>query len=146
MREMPKRVSNPKAKWSEKPRSKPEHKQRNFEVSAEQPGVGYRFRVYQRQNLKDENNFSCGISYLPKGSPPLTLARYNGSNHRHLDIVYQPHIHRASQEAIAQGKRAESMATATDRFSTLEGALACLIKDFRIRGLVARPDQARLFS
>lgn len=103
-----------------------------------------RFEVYQRQNLADENDFSCGIAYLPHGRPPLTLARYNGPSHPHGEITYLPHIHRASEQAMAAGRRPESEAEETDRFSTLEGALACLVEDFSLTGLDAQPDQPRL--
>ena len=99
-----------------------------------------RFSIYQRENLNDESDFSCGILYLPTGAPPLTMARYNGPSHKHGDIVYQPHIHRASERAIAAGKKTESQADATSRFQTLEGALACLTQDFNVIGLNSQDD------
>ena len=40
----------------------------------------------------------------------------------------------------------ESEAEETDLFETLEGALACLIKDFNLSDLDARRDHPRLFS
>ena len=73
-------------------------------------------------------------------SPSLTLARYNGPSHVHGDIAYQSHIHRASERAIAAGKKPESEAEASDRFQTLEGALACLMQDFNVTGLDAQND------
>ena len=103
-----------------------------------------RFSVYQRQSLADDSDFSCGISYHPRGGPSLTLARYNGPSHEHGDIAYRPHIHRASERAIAAGKKPESEAAETDRFETLEGALACLIADFHLVGLTAQLDNPRL--
>ena len=42
------------------------------------------------------------------------------------------------------GKKPESEAEETDRFSTLEGALACLIDDFQVSGIRARPDEPQL--
>ena len=42
------------------------------------------------------------------------------------------------------GKKPESEAEETDRFSTLEGALACLIDDFRVSGIRARHDEPQL--
>ena len=42
------------------------------------------------------------------------------------------------------GKKPESDAEETDRFSTLEGALACLIHDFRVSGIRAQPDEPQL--
>ena len=73
-----------------------------------------RFSIYLRQNLNDESDFSCGISYLPHGSQSLTLARYNGPSHEHGEIVYRTHIHRATERAIAMGKKPESEADKTD--------------------------------
>ena len=100
--------------------------------------------VYQRENLDDASDFSCGIAYLPRGAPLLTLARYNGPSHEHGDITYRPHIHRASENAITAGRKAESDATESDRFESLEGALACLMEDFNMSGLKAQPDTRRL--
>ena len=140
LRSMPKQVTNPGARWSEKPRSRPAHHQRMFQANGQQDEEA-RFSVYQRQNLVDESDFSCGISYLPPGGPPLTLARYNGPGHVHGDIAYRPHIHRASETAISEGRKPESDAVDTDRFETLEGALYCLIQDFNVNGIKARPDR-----
>ena len=139
LRSMPKRVTNPGARWGEKPG----HRQRNFQVMGENQNS--RFAIYLRQNLRDANDFSCGIAYLPPGGTRLTLARYNGPSHVHGDIAYRPHIHRATARAIAAGRKPESEADETDRFTTLNGAFGCLIDDFWIEG-IAQPegDQARL--
>ena len=54
--EMPKLITNPKARWLEKPKSKPSHRQRTFLVrSGEDESV--RFQVYQRQNMNDIVDF-----------------------------------------------------------------------------------------
>ena len=140
LRSMPKRVSNPGAHWSDKLG----HRQRNFQVSGQQ-NEAVRFSIYQRQSTVDEQDFSCGIAYIPQGGSRLTLARYNGPSHRHGDIAYRPHIHGTTARAIAAGKKPESEANETDRFSTLDGALRCLIEDFKLSGLKAPPpDQERL--
>ena len=139
LRTMPKQVANPRARWSEKPKSKPGHRQRSYQASALEDEET-RFSVYQRQNLVDESDFSCGIVYHPRGGPSLTLARYNGPGHVHGDISYLPHIHSATEKALAAGKKAESEAEATDNFQTLEGALATLIRDFNLRGINATAD------
>ena len=145
LRSMPKRITNPRARWLEKPRGRPAHRQRNFQASGQQDEEA-RFSVYQRQNLNDDSDFSCGITYLPPGGPSLTLARYNGPSHVHGNIAYRPHIHRASERAIAAGRKPESEAEATNRFETLEGALACLMEDFNLTGLNAqKDDQPRMF-
>ena len=146
LRSLPKRITNPRARWLEKPTGRPAYRQRTFQASGQQDQES-RFSVYQRQNLNDESDFSCGILYLPVGGSSLTLARYNGPSHKHGDIAYQPHIHRASEEAIAAGKKPESQAEATNRFQTLEGALACLIDDFNLIGVSAQhDDQLRMLS
>ena len=144
LRSTPKRVTNPNARWLKKPKLKPAHRQRNFKGSGKDREI--RFSVYLRQNLTDENDFSCGISYRPRGSSSLTLARYNGSSHPHGDISYRPHIHRATERAIVAGRKPESEAEETNRFETLDGALACLVEDFNITGLKTRHDEPRMFS
>lgn len=140
LRSMRKRVTNPGARWV----AKPGHRQRNFKLTGLDDG-SVRFEVYQRQSESDEADFSCGLAYLPTGGRQLTLARYNGSSHVHGDIAYRPHIHRATAAAIAAGKKPESEAEETDRFTTLDGAFACLIRDLRLEGITSPPpDQQRL--
>ena len=73
LRSMQKRVTNPGARWV----PKPGHRQRNFKVDG-QGDEAVRFEVYQRQNESDEEDFSCGIAYIPPGGRRLTLGRYNG--------------------------------------------------------------------
>ena len=154
LRGMRKRVINPGAHWLEKPTRKPVHRQRSFKASSERDtnlvaGGGervYRFEIYQRQNIRDNQDFSCGIAYLPHGGSRLTLARYNGPSHPHEDIDYRTHIHHATLRAIAAKKRPEREAEETDRYKTLEGALACLIQDFNLTGIVAETDQPGLFD
>ena len=173
LRNMRKRVTNPGAHWLEKPSRKPVHRQRSFKVRSEQNenlfagGVEVEvavevedevevevagevepvhwFEIYQRQNIRDNRDFSCGIAYLPHGGSRLTLARYNGPSHQHEDIEYRTHIHHATARAIEAGKRPEREAKETDRYETIDGALACLIKDFNLTGVDAQFDQPRLF-
>ena len=143
LRALPKRVTNPRARWSDKPKARPAHGQRNF-LAVGQQDEAARFLIHQRRNLADENDFSRGITYLARGGPPLTLARYNGPGHEHGAIAYRPHIHRATEEATAAGGKPEREAEETGRYETLEGALACLIDDFNLSGLTARHDQPGL--
>lgn len=142
LRNAAKRVTNPNARWSEKPADMPVHRQRVFQARAEAEGGHY--EIYQRENIRDPLDYSCGIVYLPLDGTRLTLARYNGSGHEHGDIEFRPHIHSATPEAIAAGVRPEREAQATERYATSEGALACLLRDFRVGGIKANPDQRRL--
>ena len=154
---LPKKVTNPRARWSNKPRAHPVHKQRIFKATGTtEDDRQLRFLIYQRQSLRDDPSYSCGIVYLPPSGPNLTLARYNGPNltlaryngpnHQHGDIRYKPHIHRATEAAIIAGRRPEHEAEETTRYETLEGALACLIEDFRLSGIRATPDHPSLFN
>lgn len=144
LRSMPKQVTNPGARWTEKPKDKPVHRQRGYRAVSQQDSAMV-FLIYQRQCIEDETDFSCGISYNPKGSQPLTLARYNGPGHIHGDIYYRPHIHLASERAIDAGRKPESEAEETDRYDTLDGAFACLADDFQLSGIDTRHDERRLF-
>ena len=153
LRDMRKRVTNPGAHWLKKPTRKPVHRQRSFKVSSKQNEnlvAGevepvHRFEIYQRQNILDNRDFSCGIAYLPHGVSRLTLARYNGPSHQHEDIDYRTHIHHATAKAIEARKRPEREAKETDRYETIEGALACLLEDFNLTGVDAQFDHPRLF-
>lgn len=112
-----------------------------------------RFNLYLRQNYKPgmEDAFSCGLSFILPSGETFTLVRYNGPSHDHPNklekerLGYLPHIHRASKRYLDETGKADGFAEVTDRFSTLEGALFCLLEDCNISGLSANPDQPRLF-
>ncbi len=143
LRAMPKRIDNPHSRWSEKPAGAPSHRQRSFKArgGGDEQSI---FDIYQRQNIQDDADFSCGIVYVALDGSRLTLACYNGPGHEHGRILYRPHIHRATAKAIASGRKPEREAEETDRYQTLEGALACLLEDFSIVGLRTEHDQPRL--
>lgn len=132
---LPKRVTNPTVRWQDKPG----HKQRNFKVD----GGDYSFELYMRQNQFDIADFSCGLKIIKPDGQPLTLVRYNGGGHVHGAIVFACHIHRATQAAMAAGKKPESHAEQTQAYRTLEGALACLMEDAAISGLLHVAHDAR---
>lgn len=136
---LPKQVKNPKIRWA----SKPSHQQKNYNII----GGDYLFELYVRQSHMDTDNFSCGLSVIKPDGQPLTLLRYNGSNHIHHDIVFNCHIHKATEEAINKGKKPESYAEETDIYHTLDGALFCLAQDAFIRGLPdLKADEPDLFK
>ena len=144
---LPKRITNPKAHWSLKPSQNPLHRQRIFKAKGTmEDGLEHRFIIYLRESLRDNLSYSCGIAYHQIGAPNLTLARYNGPSHRHGNISYKTHIHRATEAAISAGMRPEHGAEETTRYTSLEGAFACLIDDFCISGVYAKPEQMNLFN
>lgn len=125
---LPKRVTNPSVRWQEKPG----HKQRNHKIE----GGDYSFELYLRQSFHNPDDFSCGLKIIKPDGQPLTLVRYNGGGHVHGEIVFACHIHRATYQAIAAGKKPESHAESTKVYRTLDGALACLLGDAAISGLL----------
>lgn len=113
---------------------------------ASTPDAETHFQIDQRQNLLGRMDYSCGTIHSPRGAPALMLARYNGPGHVHGDIAYRPHVHRALERNIAAGRRAESGATESSEFETLEGAIASLMKEFNVKGLEFQRDTPRLKS
>lgn len=122
-----KTIINPNAQWIDNRGSK----QKNHEVQAD----NYHFSLYLRQNTFDIEHFSCGLTFLKPNGQKMTLLRYNGSNHRHGEINYACHIHKATAQAILEGKRPENFAYQTDTYKTLEEALVRLCQDANIGGL-----------
>ncbi len=141
-RTVPKRITNPRARWISKPGR---HEQRNFEaVSGVDDRV--RFRMYQRRNLDDDQDFSCGLALIGSGGRSLSLMRCNGANHRHGAIHFRCHVHRATAAAIAAGRKADDHAERTDEYHTLDGAIAYLVHECGIQGLTTQPDEGSLFT
>ena len=91
--------------------------------------------------LSNENplDFSAILGYNP---PKLTkvflLRRYNGKSHEHKNklekenVFYDFHIHTATERYQREGTKEEYFAEITDRYSTVQEALNCLIADCNI--------------
>ena len=56
LRSSTKSVKNPRARWSHKPGR---HQQRNFDLETEDGELSC---LYQRQNVDDPRDFSCGVA------------------------------------------------------------------------------------
>lgn len=141
----PKHVTNPKGREA----TKAKHLERNYSVSADS---GEKFSLYVRQSTIIAGAFSCGLAIEMPGQERLTLCRYNGNDHPHINPIEQQrmdfccHIHRATARYIAAGRKPESYAEKTDRYHTVNGALACLLSDCNIRGLDSPHDEPDLFA
>ena len=77
------------------------------------------------------------------------LQRYNGKSHEHTnklegDKFYNFHIHFATQRYQDVGQKEESYAKVTDRYSDIQKALKCLLKDCNIE--IAVYPQSNLFE
>ena len=138
LKAMPKRVTNPAARFRDEER----YERKDFSVSGE---GDHEFKIYWRRNKGDEDDFSCGIRWLMPSGETLTLARYNGPSHIHHDIKFKCHIHKATEEAIRGGKKPESYAEESTEYSTPDGALYCLARDFNVSGIRTEPDHPDLF-
>lgn len=140
----PKRVANPKAKWHEKPG----HWQRNFNLLA----TDYSFSLFQRQNVRVPEDFSCGLLWEPPGGGRMILVRYNGPSHVHGNklegdtLRHVCHIHRTTERYLAAGIKDEGFAESSQRYRTLEGALHCIATDCFVSGLETTPDEPDLFT
>lgn len=98
------------------------------------------FTMYVRQNMKNEDAFSCGLSTEFEGNT-VTLARYNGCCHEHTNSIekneldFVCHIHSATEKYAKAGLKIDGFAQETDRYTTLIGAIRCMINDCEIVGI-----------
>lgn len=124
------------------------HEQINYNVDSDDGET--HFELFVRQNLKIQDDFSCGLLWLLPSGETVTLVRYNGSGHRHRNPIenqsfeYQCHVHRASERYVTTNKKPETFAEPTDRYQTLNGALDCLLCDCNISGLNVEPEDRNL--
>ncbi len=99
-----------------------------------------KFGVFIRQNSRYIENFSIGLRYHSNDRQlgTITLARYNGP---HGEVSRQPdghfaksHIHRITAAELAAGylQPRERHREITERYSTLESALAIFLEDVGI--------------
>lgn len=146
LRGMRKRVTNPQVRK----KAKEGHEEINYlAINADAPNleeVQHRFTIYVRKNCLDAKGFSCGILWQAPGGELLTLARYNGANHRHDPAVYQCHVHKLREQDLRQGKKAPVFVEVTDSYDTVEGALHQLTQDFNVSGIRTTPDHPDLFG
>lgn len=139
----PKRLTNPQARS----KNKDGHEQTNYNAIA-LDNSGHKFEIYMRQNLREgmEDDFSCGIGWIAPNGEILTLKRYNGSSHNHPNhlekekLGFTCHIHIATEKYIKANKKPEGFAQATQKYTTVNGALHCLVADCNIEGLSTAPD------
>ncbi len=91
--------------------------------------------------LSNENllDFSAILGFIPSKSTKLfLLKRYNGKSHEHRNKLektngfYDFHIHTATERYQREGVKEEYFAEVTDRYSTVQEALNCLINDCNV--------------
>lgn len=142
---MAKYIVNPTA------RQKTELKHARLNYSIRAKDTDDVFELFLRQSIKISDSFTCGLKWIPPSGDELILVRYNGSSHEHTNffernvISYACHIHMAKARYINAGKKDEGYAEETNRYSTLQGALLCVLEDCNITGL-DRAKTLTLFS
>lgn len=100
---------------------------------------GSSFVIKVRVNNENALDFSAILGYCPPNSTKLfLLCRYNGKSHEHKnkleaeDGFYDFHIHTATERYQREGAKEEFYAVTTNRYSTVQEALNCLIADCNI--------------
>lgn len=115
----------------------------------------YKFRLFVRQNSRVRGCFSVGLIWESPSGENLILTRYNGNSHVHQNDLEKEnfehcfHVHIATERYIRTNKKPEKYAYPHDGFTTVEGALHCLVQDCNIVGLNTQPDncgQVTLFD
>ena len=112
--------------------------------------VGNKFRFIIRINEYNKDSFSVILCVsVPSPRKFFNLNRYNGCNHEHTndieaELITGFHIHTATERYQQIGKREESYAQKTDRYSDVYGALQCLFTDANFE--VPTDEQLTLFK
>jgi hypothetical protein len=133
--------------WSRlQPKEKRGHKERELDVAGES---GTEFRLIVRQSVVNPLDFSVILAHRPAGTNQLfRLRRYNGRSHEHTNPIerqtfYDFHVHTATERYQELGLREDTYAEPADRFSDLEEALRCMLKECGFDG--PEDPQASLF-
>jgi len=95
----------------------------------------YDFSVFMRKNEDFEENFSIGLIYKPRDiRGEIPLLRCNGPHGPHVMFDHHDrfHIHKADQENLASGIRAERTAYITKKYASFQDALGYFIKKCNI--------------
>jgi hypothetical protein len=95
----------------------------------------YDFSVFMRKNEDFEENFSIGLIYNPRDvRGDIPLLRCNGPHGPHVLFDHHDrfHIHKAEQENLASGMRAERTAYITKEYASYQDALGFFLKKCNI--------------
>ncbi|HDR9046246.1 hypothetical protein [Burkholderia vietnamiensis] len=130
MRQTPKRIVNPSARWV----SKGSHRQKDFNVIAERDPEE-KYRVFLRISEHNESVFSAGIMRIFSSGETLVLARYNGGYHPHRNVIERTkvpavcHKHTATERYIQAGHDPDGFAEPITGYNTVDGAFEMLQRE-----------------
>ncbi len=94
------------------------------------------FIVFMRINEHFQENFSIGLTVIPKDEPgSFCVLRCNGPHGEHTNAGYGEenphfdfHIHRANASMLAEGMLPEKFAEKTETYASYEEALSHFVK------------------
>lgn len=142
--------AEPKKKASStRAKDKMGHTGRQYElVSAS--NLDRRYRLFIRQSTSNPDVFSVGLSVLMSDGE-LILCRYNSGHHGHRNILEKiklpaaHHQHIATHRYIAAGLDADGFAIPRPEYNSVDGALAFLVQECNIEGILEIGTQTNLF-
>lgn len=110
-----------------------------------------RYRLFVRQSLSNSGVFSVGLTLiLPDGD--LILCRYNSGHHGHKNILEKVkippacHQHLMTQRYIVAGLEHRGFAVLRTEYTSVDGALALLVKECNVLNVLKYEPQTKLFS
>ena len=92
-------------------------------------------RTVQGVDRTNELDFSVILAVrVPNSNQYFRLRRYNGDSHQHTNTIESQtlrgcHIHHATERYQQIGAKEDAYAATTDRYSSCEDAMECLIRD-----------------
>ncbi len=143
---MPKRVENPGTKQ----RVEGKHFRKDYRLVSDD-GKN-EFALFVRQSTVVPESFSVGLRWLSKSGEDVTLFRCNGPSHPHSNSLegerfeFVCHVHQATERYLAAGKKDEGFAVPSSDYTTVDGALHCLVTHCKISGLNTQADERDLFE
>ena len=143
---MSKRVENPRTKQSVEGK----HLRNDYRLLGDDEKS--EFALFVRQSTVLPESFSVGLRWLPESGEDVTLFRCNGPSHPHSNSLegerfeFVCHVHRATERYLAAGKKDEGFAIPSSDYTTVGGALHCLVTYCKISGLNTRADERDLFE
>jgi len=97
------------------------------------------YQLYLRLNIKNANDFSCGIALILPDNKLLTLMRCNGNSHKHCNKLEKQtleqdfHIHKATERYYKAGLKIDGFAYITKDYRDIEGAYTLLINQCNVQ-------------
>jgi hypothetical protein len=123
------------AGFSPKPKTqRAGHLRKDFQVASTQK-AGNEFVLALRQSTHNSADFSAILGYkIPGSTTVFLLRRYNGNSHVHTNSIEKTkvkgfHVHTATERYQKRGGHVEGFAEPTNRYSNLDEAVDCLVKD-----------------